>query len=317
MNSLVFLIQQTMIFFVPLMIVALGAMYSERSGVLNIALEGVMVFGAFWGILFINKFQATLPSGWVLFIAIIISMVMGLIFSVFHAFAAINLKADQTISSTALNTFATAFCIFFARVVQDVEQVNFKNTFRISKIPVLGDMPFIGPAFFQNTYVTTFLGILILFISSFVLYKTKFGLRLRSCGENPQAADSVGINVYKMRYIGVLISGALGGLGGLVYVIPTSTMFNSTVGGYGFLAMTVLVFGQWKPSKIFFAALFFGLTKTIGAAYSGVPFLYKLGIPDTVYKMLPYVATLLVLTFASKRAPGPAAAGQPYDKGKR
>lgn len=317
MSSLVFLLQQTMIFFVPLMIVALGAMYSERSGVLNIALEGIMVFGAFWGILFINIFQKRIPSGWLLFLAILISMVMGMLLSVLHAFASINLKADQTISSTALNTFATAFCIFFARVVQGVEQINFKNTFRISKIPLLGDIPLIGPAFFQNVYVTTFLGILILFLSSFIIYRTKFGLRLRACGENPQAADSVGINVYKMRYTGVLISGALGGLGGLVYVIPTTTMFNSTVAGYGFLAMTVLVFGQWKPYRIFLAALFFGLTKTIGAAYSGIPFLYKLGIPDTVYKMLPYVATLLVLSFASNRSPGPAAAGQPYDKGAR
>lgn len=317
MNSFIFLIQQTMIFFVPLMIVALGAMYSERSGVLNIALEGIMVFGAFWGIMFVSIFQGSMPSGLVLLIAIIISMVAGLILSAFHAFASINLKADQTISSTALNTFAAAFCIFFARVVQQVEHVSFKNTFRISKVPVFGDIPFIGPAFFQNVYVTTFLGIIILFITSFVLYKTKFGLRLRSCGENPQAADSVGINVYKMRYTGVLISGALGGLGGLIYVIPTTTSFNSTVAGYGFLAMTVLVFGQWKPGRIFLAALFFGLTKTIGAAYSGIPFLYKLGIPDTVYKMLPYIATLLVLIFASKRSPGPAAAGQPYDKGAR
>lgn len=195
--------------------------------------------------------------------------------------------------------------------------MSFKNTFRIDKIPLLGDIPVIGPMLFQNAYITTYLGVAILLISSYVLYKTRFGLRLRSCGENPQAADSVGIDVYRMRYTGVLLSGALGGLGGLIYIIPSTTMFNSTVAGYGFLALTVLVFGQWKPSRIFFAALFFGLTKTIAAAYSGIPFLLGLGIPDTIYKMLPYIATLLVLTITSSRSPGPAAAGVPYDKGAR
>lgn len=317
MSSFYFLCQQTTIFFVPLMIVALGALFSERSGVLNIALEGVMIFGGFWGILFVSQFQNRMPPGLCLFIAILISILMGMILTLFHAFASINLKADQTISSTALNTFATAFCIFFARVVQQVEQVTFKNTFRIERVPILGDIPFIGPILFQNAYVTTYLGFAILLGSSFLLYKTRFGLQLRSCGENPQAADSVGINVYKMRYIGVLISGALGGLGGLVYIIPSTTMFNSSVAGYGFLSMTVLVFGQWKPRRIFFAALFFGLTKTIAAAYSGIPFLMQLGIPDVIYKMLPYTATLIVLTVTSKSAPGPAAAGVPYDKSAR
>ena len=317
MNSFYFLCQQTMIFFVPLMVVALGELFSERSGVLNIALEGIMVFGGFWGILFVSKFQASMPVWLCLAAAILISMAMGMLLSLLHAFASINLKADQTISSTALNTFSTAFCIFFARVVQEVEQVSFKNTFRIDKIPLLGDIPVIGPMLFQNAYITTYLGVAILLISSYVLYKTRFGLRLRSCGENPQAADSVGIDVYRMRYTGVLLSGALGGLGGLIYIIPSTTMVNSTVAGYGFLALTVLVFGQWKPSRIFFAALFFGLTKTIAAAYSGIPFLLGLGIPDTIYKMLPYIATLLVLTITSSRSPGPAAAGVPYDKGAR
>ncbi len=317
MSSFYFLCQQTMIFFVPLMIVALGELFSERAGVLNIALEGVMIFGGFWGILFVSSFQGGMPAWLCLLVAILISMAAGMLLTLLHAFASIHLKADQTISSTALNTFAAAFCIFFARVVQQVEQVSFKNTFRIDEVPLLGKIPFLGPILFQNVYITTYLGIAILLITSYVLYKTRFGLRLRSCGENPQAADSVGIDVYKMRYTGVLISGALGGLGGLVYIIPSTTMFNSSVAGYGFLALTVLVFGQWKPRRIFLAALFFGLTKTIAAAYSGIPFLLGLGIPDVVYKMLPYVATLVVLTVTSKSSPGPAAAGAPYDKGAR
>lgn len=317
MSTLYFVGQQTMIFFIPLMIVALGELFSEHGGVLNIALEGVMVFGGFWGILFVSGFQSSMPAWLCLLIAIIISMVAGVFISLFHAFASINLKADQTISATAINTFATAFCIFFARVVQNVEQITFKNTFRIAKVPLLNKIPIIGPILFENAYVTTYIGFVILIATWFVLYKTRFGLRLRSCGENPQASDSVGINVAKMRYAGVIISGALGGLGGLVFIIPSSTMFNSTVGGYGFLALSVLVFGQWKPKKIMLAALFFGFTKTIGAAYSGIPFLLKLGIPDFVYKILPYVATLIVLCLASKNSASPAAAGVPYDKGSR
>lgn len=317
MNSFYFLAQQTMIFSIPLLVVALGELFSERSGVLNIALEGLMVFGAFWGILFISIFQNSMSSNMVLFIAILIAMFSGMLLSLLHAFASVHLKAEQTISGIAINTFSAGFCIFFARVVQGVEQVYFKNTFKISKIPILGDIPIIGPAIFQNVYITTFLGLIILVISSFIIYKTRLGLRLRACGEKPQAADSVGINVYKMRYIGVLVSGALSGLGGLIYVIPTSTMFNSTVSGYGFLALTVLVFGQWKPRKILFAALFFGLAKTVGAAYSGITVLYNLGIPDSFFKMLPYVATLIVLSLTSNSSPAPDSLAIPYDKGKR
>ena len=201
--------------------------------------------------------------------------------------------------------------------VQGVQQVAFKNVFRIDKLPVLGDIPFIGEVLFQKYYLTTYLGILILIVSWIVIEKTRFGLRLRACGENPHAADSVGINVTKMRYFGVMISGALGGLGGLVFVVPTSTTFNATVAGYGFLALAVLIFGQWHPGRIAVAAFFFGMMKTIAAAYSGIPVLMDLGLPDTVYKIIPYVATIAVLMFTSKNSKSPAASGVPYNKGER
>jgi len=317
MDTTYFLVQQTMFFFIPLLIVALGGMFSERSGVLNIALEGIMIMGAFAGLIFVSSFQDRMSGQLLLILAMLVSIVVGMLFSLFHAFASIHLKADQTISSTALNMFAPAFCIFTARVIQNVQQVSFKNSFRIKKISVLGDIPIIGKMFFQNTYITTYIGIGILVLSSLVLYKTRFGLRLRSCGEHPQAAESVGINVYKVRYAGVLISGGLAGLGGLIYVVPTSTNFNATVSGYGFLALAVLIFGQWRPRRIFLAALFFGAMKTLAAAYSGIPFLLKLNVPDTFFKILPYIATLIVLSFTSKSTRGPAAAGVPYDKGAR
>ncbi len=317
MDIFYFLIQQTMFFFVPLLIVALGGMFSERSGVVNIALEGIMVIGAFFGVFTISKLQDTISGTPLLMIAIAVSVISGMVFSLLHAFASVNLKADQTISSTALNMFAPAFCIFFSRVVHKVQQINFRNSFRIEEVPVLSKIPFIGPAFFTNTYLTTYMGIAILIVSSIVIYRTKFGLRLRSCGEHPQASESVGINVYKIRYAGVLISGALAGLGGLVYVIPTSTNFNATVSGYGFLALAVLIFGQWKPSRILLASLFFGVMKTLAAAYSVVPFLAKIQVPDMVYKILPYVATLIVLSFTSKNSMAPASLGVAYDKSAR
>ena len=227
------------------------------------------------------------------------------------------MKADQTISGTALNLFAPAFAIFVARRIGGTQQVQFSNTFRIDSVPVLGDIPFIGPLFFKNTYITTYIGFAILIISVIIIYHTRFGLRLRACGEHPQAADSVGINVYKMQYAGVMISGALGGLGGLVFVVPTSTNFNATVAGYGFLALAVLIFGQWHPVKILGAAFFFGLMKTVAASYSAIPFLATSGIPSYVYKMIPYIATLIVLIFTSKNSQAPRAEGIPYDKGQR
>ena len=319
MSTVYFLVQQMMFFSIPLLIVALGGMFSERSGVVNIALEGIMVMGAFCSIFFINKMQAFMSGNLLLILAIVVAALSGLVFALLHAYAAINMRADQTISGTALNMIAPAVAIYLARTLQDngVQQISFTNTFRIESVPVLGDIPVIGPLFFQNTYITTYLGIGILLISALVLYKTRFGLRLRACGEHPQAADSVGVNVYKIRYAGVAISGALGGLGGLVFVVPTSTNFNSTVAGYGFLALAVLIFGQWKPMRILFAAFFFGLMKTIAASYSGLSFLKSLPIPSDVYKMVPYIATLIVLAFTSKNSQAPRASGVPDDKGSR
>lgn len=317
MSLLYFLVQQMMLFSIPLLIVALGGMFCERSGVINIALEGIMVLGGFTGILFINLFQEALPGQPILLIFLLISMATGMVISLVHAYASVNMKANQSISGTAINMFAPAFAVFVARVIRNVQQIPFENQFRIEKVPVLGDIPVIGGMFFQTAYITTYLGILILVVSCVVLYKTRFGLRLRSCGEHPQAAASVGISVYRMRYMGVLISGALAGIGGLVYVIPTSTSFNASVSGYGFLALAVLIFGQWKPGKIMLAALFFGMMKTISSAYSGIPVLADLGIPSSVYKMIPYLATLIVLAFNTKGSQAPRASGIPYDKGAR
>jgi len=317
MNILYFLVQQTMFFSIPLLIVALGGMFSERSGVINIALEGIMVMGAFAGILFINAVQQFIPGQPVLLLAVIVSMLTGIVVSLFHAYASINLKANQIISGTAINMLAPALAIYIARMIRTVQQIPFVNQFRVEKVPLLGDIPFFGPLLFRNTYITTYIGSLILILSVFFLYKTRFGLRLRACGEHPQAADSAGINVYAMRYCGVMISGALAGLGGLVFVIPTSIEFNPEVSGYGFLALAVLIFGQWKPGRILAAALFFGFLKAIASSYSGIEFMRAIPIPSYVYKMIPYIATLIVLAFSSKLSQAPRAAGIPFEKGRR
>ena len=317
MDTVYFIAQQTMYFAIPLLVVALGGMFSERSGIINIALEGIMIVGAFAGISFINVFQNTMTGQSLLLLAVLVSGLAGGIFSIFHAFASIKLNADQTISGTALNMFAPAFAIYIARMVQGVQQIQFSDTFYINKVPFLGDIPVIGPILFRNCYMTTYIGLGIAFLSWIVINHTRFGLRLRACGEHPQAADSVGINVYRIRYAGVFISGVLGGLGGLTFVVPTSTNFNASVAGYGFLALAVLIFGQWRTNKIFFAAFFFGIMKTFASAYSGIPFLKGLPISNEVYKMIPYIATLIVLTFSSRNYQAPRAEGIPYDKGSR
>lgn len=315
-----FIFDQMLLFCIPLLIVALGGMFSERSGVVNIALEGIMIFGAFMGILFMYFMQLTgILSGQVLlFASILVAAISGGLFSLLHAVTAVSFGADQTISGTALNLLAPAFGLFTAKIIfNGIDAIVFSNEFIIQSVPVLTDIPFFGELLFTKFYLTTFLGVFILIASWFFFYKTKTGLRMRACGEFPQAADAAGISVQKMRYLGVIISGVLAGIGGIIYVIPVTTEFDSQVAGYGFLALAVLIFGNWKPWRIAGASVFFALCKTVSNAYIGIPFLLNLGIPATYFKLLPYVATLILLAFTSKNSAAPKACGEPYDKSKR
>ncbi len=315
METLIFFLRQMLNFSIPLLIVAIGSMYSARSGVTNIGLDGIMIMGAFASFMFIRFTEGLIQPQLQLVTAIVISIITGILFSLLHAFAAINLNADQIISGQALNMFAPAFSVFAARIIIGDSIISFRNFFIIDEIPLLSKIPFIGQILFKNVYLTTYLGFLVLFIANFVLFKTRFGLRLRACGEHPQAPDSVGINVMKFRYIGVMISGALSGLGGLVFVLPNSTNFNGQVSGYGFLGLAVMIFGQWTPMKIFFASMFFGSLKTMSAIYSGIPFFNTLGIPSDFYKLMPYLITMIVLTLGPKGLTGPKAEGKPFQKG--
>jgi simple sugar transport system permease protein len=241
------------------------------------------------------------------------------------------MNANQIISATALNMFAPAFAIFTARTIYGAQQVSIQESYRIKQvgvywkieeifhdIPVIGDLfELIGKLFFTNQYLSTYLGVLIFVIAVIVLYKTRIGLRLRACGENPHAADSLGINIYKIRYGGVMVSGALAGMGGVIFVLSFASEFNATVSGFGFLALAVLIFGNWKPGRIVFAAFFFAMMRVISSTYQIIPALKALGFNSEIYSMLPYIATLVILAFVSKNSAAPKAAGEPYDPGKR
>ena len=341
-----FIIQQTLLYAVPLMIVALAGVFAERSGIINLALEGIMIFGAFIGVLFVRSMQdldvfvnAARQGSWLTLqgleiMAMLVSAALGALFSLLLSFASINLKADQTIGGTALNLMAPAMVLFLIRIIDgqnilDMKTGDSATWFMLKKstfgIPKSQDIGFLGETFLNKVYLATYICILLFLIMSILLYKTRFGLRLRACGENPQAADSLGINVYKMRYAGTTISGALAGMGGFVYALTTTNCTsNGDVAGFGFLALAVMIFGNWKPLNIAGASLLFGLFKCIAAAYSsidingdGVYMLAEIGISSHLYRMLPYLVTLIVLAFTSKKSRAPKAEGIPYDKGSR
>lgn len=315
------IIQLSFVSIVVLLIVALGGLLSEKSGVVNIGLEGLMLMGGFIGIWVVRilQQQTGMNHQLILIIGIIIGGIVGGIFALTHAYASITMKADQTISGTALNLFAPAFAIFTARSSAiGGQQIFFENAnFMIKKVPILGDIPIIGEIFFQRTYLSFYLAIIILVVVWILLYKTKLGLRIRAVGENPQAADAQGINIYKVRYFSVISSGVLAGIGGVIYVATTSQSFDATVSGMGFLAIAVLIFGNWKPWRILFAAVFFGFFRTLGSAHSLISFLDNVKIAEEFYMMIPFVATLLILAITSKTSRAPKALGEIYSVDKR
>ena len=341
-----FLIQQTLLYAVPLMVVALAGVFAERSGIINLALEGIMIFGAFIGVLFVRSMQsfevftnAVMQGNWLTLqglelLAMLVAAILGAAFSLLLSFASINLKADQTIGGTALNLMAPALVLFLVRILANQNTLQMatgdaaswfmikKSTFGIDKSTDIG---FLGETFLHKVYLATYICIIIFIVLSVILYKTRFGLRMRACGENPQAAASLGINVFKMRYAGTTISGALAGMGGFVYALTTANCTaNGDVAGFGFLALAVMIFGNWKPGNIALSSVLFGLFKCIAAAYStldingdGVFMLAQIGISSHLYRMLPYLVTLVVLAFTSKKSRAPKAEGIPYDPGTR
>ena len=312
------LLKYTLLYAAVLTLVALGGMFSERSGVINIALEGIMVIGGLMGVVMINLMNAAgVPIMLSILITILASALAGGIYSSMLAFSAINLKADQTIGGTALNLLATAVAMVIAKRINGSDSP--KITYSTNSNAFFNNSHFsfnAGPLTLNWFLVVT---IVVLIAAWFILYRSRFGMRLMACGEHPQAADSVGINVYKMRWAGVLISGALGGIGGVAYIVPAVGDWNFQMGvaGMGFLALAVMIFGQWKPLRIAGAALFFAVFRAMANIFDSISFLASLGWPKEIYNMMPFIASMVVLAFTSKKSRAPKAEGIPYDKGSR
>jgi len=339
---MVFLIQQTITYTLPLIIVALAGVFAERSGIINLALEGIMIMGAFIGVIFIRAMEDT---AWITgalanqdylsfqlleILTMLVTAVAGAGFSYLLSFAAIKMKGDQTIIGTAMNMMAPALVLYYLAERYGGISVGLKNLdsasmFLIKKTAFgfekTADIGFFGTLFLHKVYLATYLCAGLIVALSVILYKTRFGLRMRSCGENPEAAASLGINVFRMRYAGTAISGALAGMGGFIYALTTAgCTANGDVAGFGFLALSVMIFGNWKPLPIVGAALVFGFFKCIAASYftldlnkDGVYALANLGISSHVYRMLPFVITMIVLAFTSRKSRAPKAEGKPFE----
>ena len=313
------LIEYTLLYASVLILVALGGCFSEHSGVIHPGLEGIMVIGALGGALTMSTIAQSFPGASALVIVLVViavSVLFGVAYSSLLAVACINFKGDQTIVGTALNILGTALATVIVKAINTA--ANPDNVSSVVKYiqPKKAFQFNIGNFEFNWFMVVT---IIVLVCAYVVLYKTKFGLRMMACGEHPQAADSVGINVYKMRWAGVLISGALGGLGGIVYITAgvSEWKFEYGVAGFGFLALAVMIFGQWKPQRIALAALLFGLFRALSNVYTGFDFMVSLNLPSGVYNMMPYIISLIVLALTSKKSRAPKAEGIPYDKGQR
>lgn len=324
MNVFGDLLSSMIAFAVPLILVALGAMYSERSGTINIALEGIMIVGGLVASLLFKalngtEFATNAPQLAVL-LGILLAAAVGALYSFFLAFASIRLKADQTIGGTALNMLAPALAIVITWAVQGQGQTAIYTPAWVPLATAPVDANFFERVLLKNMYLTTPICVLVIIATVIIIYKTKFGLRLRACGENPAAADSVGINVYRMRYIGVMISGALAGVGGVAFTLAAGSGFASTVAGYGFLALAVMIFGNWQPTKIVLAALLFAFFKSLSGMSSSIPFLPSFdNVKESlyIYLMIPYIVTMIILALTSKKSRAPKAEGIPYDKGAR
>ena len=261
---------------------------------------------------------STVPAGISALIVILVAVVSAGLYSLLLAVACVTFKANQTLVGTALNILATALAVVLIKQITKTEALPVGN----SRLPFMRFYEIFNVNFFGMQGVRfnwlTIIVLALIPIIYIIIYKTRFGLRLSSCGENPSSADSLGINVNKTRYIGIIISGALAGLGGLFLITMSSEWeFANGATGFGYLALAVLIFGQWKPLYILLGALIFSGFKTLSVFYSSINFLEKLGISSYFYLALPYVVCLIVLIFTSKKNVGPKALGEPYDKGKR
>lgn len=315
MSTIYAMITLTLIFSTPIVVTALGGLFSERSGVINIGLEGLMMFGAFasaTSMYFLSGKSAINP-----YLALLFGMLAGGLVSLLHAYLSVTLKSNQVISGTAINMFALGMTIYLSQIIFGQQRtMQFGNSFIKTTFKGLNKIPVIGPIFFENIYPTVYIALFLVIITWYVVYKTPFGLRLRATGDNPHAVDSVGISVAKIRYIGVFISGLLSGLGGGMLVLTQDIQYTvMSIHGTGFIALAALIFGKWKPWGVLGASLFFGFSQILKVYSTSLGFLSAL--PLEFFDCLPYLITILALVIFSSKDVGPKAAGIPYDKGSR
>lgn len=316
LDVLYFIVPSAIFYAAPLVFTAIGGVFSERSGVINICLEGMMVMGAFISIIFnltfVSTFGAMTP--WV---AVIAAMIVSGIFALLHAVASVSFRADQTISGVAINMLGVAIALFTVKMIYDKGQTDYiQERFIRFDIPGLSEIPIIGPMLFKDVYSTSILAVAVAILAWFVIYKTPFGLRLRAVGEHPMAADTMGVNVKKMRYIAVIISGMLAGIGGAVYAQSISGEFShTTINGQGFMALAAMIFGKWHPLGALGAALFFGFAQALSIVGGQIPYIDQ--IPSYYLHILPYALTILAVAGFIGKANAPKASGIPYIKGKR
>ncbi|WP_432355029.1 ABC transporter permease [Sporosarcina sp. A2] len=316
LDILYFIVPISIAYAAPLIFTAIGGVFSERSGVINIGLEGLMVMGAFVGIVF-NLFFVDTFGAWTPWVSILAAMLVSAIFSLMHAVASITFRADQVVSGVAINLLGIAIALFSVKMIYGKGQTDFiqKNIPRFD-IPYLQDIPVLGPMFFKSVYGSSILAVAVAFLAWFVIFKTPFGLRLRSVGEHPMAADTMGIKVNRIRYIAVIISGGLAGMGGSVYAQTMTNDFgHATINGQGFMALAAMIFGKWHPIGAMGAALFFGFAQALAISSSGIPFMQN--VPSVFLYILPYALTIIALAGFIGKANAPKAIGDPYIKGSR
>ncbi|MBD9903106.1 MAG: ABC transporter permease [Enterococcus sp.] len=314
-TTIALIVTSTLVYSTPLILTSLGGTFSERSGIVNVGLEGIMVMGAFSAIVF-NLEMSQQFGIWTPWLAILVGGAVGVLFSLIHAVATISFRADHIISGTVVNLMAPALGVFLIKTWYGKGQTdNIRYNLGYFTFPGLSKIPVIGQIFFKNTFLPAYLAIGIAVLAWFIIFKTRFGLRLRSVGENPQAADTLGINVYRFRYAGVLISGLLGGMGGAVFAQAISGNFSvGTIVGQGFISMAAMIFGKWNPIGAMGAALFFGFAQSLSIIGAQLPVISS--VPPVLLQISPYVLTIIVLVAFLGQASGPKANGRNYIKSK-
>ncbi|GGC97438.1 ABC transporter permease [Pontibacillus salipaludis] len=314
-DILLAIIPVTIFYAAPLILTALGGVFSERAGVVNIGLEGLMVMGAFTAIV-TNLMMADTLGSFTPYASLLLAAIISGLFAIIHAVASVSFRADQVVSGVAINFLALGVSLFLVQELYGAGQTGqVSRPIYSNDIPILSDIPIIGEMFFTH-HVTSYVAVILAFVVWFIIFKTPFGLRLRSVGEHPMAADTNGINVYRTRYIGVILSGVFAGLGGGVFALTITGNFSgATISGQGFMALAAMIFGKWHPLGAMGAAFFFGFAQSLSDVAAGIPLLES--IPSVFLLIAPYVLTILALAGFIGRAEAPKAIGTPYIKGSR